>query len=198
MKKVFLSFGKVLCVLLMIQVSVSCGSKKEVATVTPKSEGEQLMEVYCDGPEYQSTDEFYRASAVGESTMQMAAKQQAMTVAKRNLAASIKSHLEGVAQDYVNTNSVGNTVVGKGRFNSTATEIVDQELQAVRVICQKYTKTSNGTYKCYICVQMATEQIKNNMANRLSQEDELKLKFDEEQYRKIYEDKLKEYRENKR
>lgn len=173
-----------LAALVLAVVISGCKSKEKAAST--KDQGETLIEVYCTGPEFQSNNEYFRASQVGESVDQATAKKKAMSNARADLAAAIETQVKGVIDNYVNSREMNNLEEAEERFESLTREVINQKLTGVKTICEKTTKTSTGNYKTYIALELAGDELMNAMNERLSQDDKLKIDYDYEQFKKTF------------
>lgn len=173
-----------LAALVLAVVISGCKSKEKAAST--KDQGETLIEVYCSGPEFQSNNEYFRASQVGESVDQATAKKKAMSNTRADLAAAIETQVKGVIDNYVNSREMNNLEEAEERFESLTREVINQKLTGVKTICEKTTKTSSGNYKTYIALELAGDELMNAMNERLSQDDKLKIDYDYEQFKKTF------------
>ena len=178
-------------------VTTSCKSKKEVVIEQKKPQGEVLVSNYCAGEkEFMSTKELFRASAVGESMDQMVSKKKAMSNVKAILAGLIQTTMKGVTDNYVKSSEANNVEGVEERFEGNTREVINQQLSGVRVICEKQTKTADGNYKTYVCVEITAADILNGVNNKLSADKELKIDYDYEKFKKTFDDEMKKM-ENK-
>ncbi|MCB0795149.1 MAG: hypothetical protein KDB88_10460, partial [Flavobacteriales bacterium] len=82
----------VLLTALMLSMGMTaCKSKKKAAEAAKPPDGEVEVKVLCSGPEYFTSDEFFRANAVGESMDQQTAKSKSLNAARGQLAADIST-----------------------------------------------------------------------------------------------------------
>ncbi len=164
-----------------------CKSKEKAV----KAPGEELIEVYCSGPEYQSNSEYFRANQVGESQDQATAKKKAMSNARADLASAVETTIKGVVDNYVNSRELNNTEEVEERFESLTREVINQKLTGVKTICEKTTKTTDGKYKTYIALELAGDELMNAMNERLSKDAKLKIDYDYEQFKKTFNEEMK-------
>ncbi|MBU8893388.1 MAG: hypothetical protein KOO66_11455 [Bacteroidales bacterium] len=169
----------------------SCKSKQEVTDV----KNETLIEVYCSGPEYRSDKTTFRANATGESTDMEIARKKAGSNSKAALAAQIQTTIKGVTDNYVNSREFNNVEEVEERFEVLNREVVNQQLNNVKTICEKITQTKAGTYKCYMAIEMSTDALEEALNNRLSKDQRLKVDYDYEKYKETF-DKEMEKLEN--
>ncbi len=183
--------------ILIIALSGGCKSKQKVADQQPLPKGETLVNNYCAGEkEFMSTKTYFRASAVGESQDQMVSKKKAMSNVKGELAGLIQTTMKGVTDNYVKSSEANNVEGLEERFEGNTREVINQQLANVRVICEKQTRTAEGNYKTYVCIEITADDIVKGVANKLSADKELKIDYDYEKFKKTFEEEMKKF-ENK-
>ncbi|MFP4041471.1 MAG: hypothetical protein ACLFPH_01130 [Bacteroidales bacterium] len=171
----------------------SCGSKKKATNVA--EEEEERITFYCDGPEYRTDKKAFRANAVGESQDQMTARKKAMSNAKSALAGQVQTVIKGTTDNYVNSREFNNVEEVEERFESLTREVINQQLNDVRTICQEHTRTKDGKYKTYLAIEMGLDALEEALDNRLSRDKRLKVDYDYEKYKETF-DKEMEKLEN--
>lgn len=176
-----------LAVLGMFVVFNSCKSKEKIAKIP----GEEIIEVYCSGPEYFANAEYFRANQVGESLDQATAKKKAMSNARADMASSVETTIKGVIDNYVNSRELNNTEEVEERFESLTREVINQKLTGVKTICEKTTRTTDGKYKTYIALELAGDELMNAMNERLSNDAKLKIDYDYEKFKNTFDEEMK-------
>lgn len=169
----------------------SCKSSKEVSNV----KNETVIEVYCSGPEYRSDKNNFRANSIGESSDQVVARKKAMSNVKADLAGLIQTVIKGTTDNYVNSREFNNVEEVEERFETLTREVINQQLNNVKVICEKQTITKEGRYKTYIAIEMGVDALEEAINNRLSKDQRLKVDYDYEKYKETF-DKEMEKLEN--
>jgi hypothetical protein len=169
----------------------SCKGKKEAVP-----EGEVVVNVYCSGPEYFSNDEYFRANAIGESADQMTSKKKALSNAKAELASSINTVIKGTTDNYVNSREFNNVEDVEERFEGLTREVINQELSGVQTICEKVTKTTNGTYKTYIAIELSGDDLVSKMNEKLSADSKLKIDYDYEKFKETFNEEMRKMDNN--
>jgi hypothetical protein len=182
----------VLAALAVILVLGGCKSKKETTAVqAPQADaGEKLIEVYCSGPEYQSDNDFFRASSVGESADQATSKKKALSNAKADLAGFIETTLKATFDNYVKSSEMNNTEEILEKYEGLSREVVNQKLNGIKVICEKQTVTKNNTYKTYVGIELSGEDIVSSMNDRLSTDDKLFIDYNYEKYKETFDKEM--------
>ncbi len=173
-------------------VATGCKKKKEVVEAAP--EGEVLINEYCAGPEYFSNEEFFRSNGLGESMDQATARRRAMSNARADLAASINTLVKGTVDNYVNSREFNNREEIQERYESLTREVINQELNGVKTICQKAVRvTANGNYKYYVALELSGQELLGSMNSRLSQDERLRIDYDYEQFKKTFEQEMENF-----
>ena len=168
-----------------------CKSSKKAAA----PEGETAITMYCSGPEYFSDDEYFRANNSGESTSQSMAKKKAMSNARLDLAAAIETQVKAVIDNYFSSYTSGQDIEDKERYEGLSREVINQELNGIRTICEQFTKTQSGNYKCYVAIELAGDEILNGMKNRISDDEKLKIDFQYEKFKEEFEKEMENFKD---
>ena len=166
-----------------------CKGSKDVTASIPA--GETAVIVPCSGTAFFTSETTFRANSIGESADQVLSKKKALTNARGELAASIQSTVKTVTDNYVNSREFNNREEVEERFESLNREVVNQELTGVRVICEKLTRTAEGRYKTYIAEELAANELMTAYAERLSQDERLKIDYDYEQFKQTFDAEMK-------
>lgn len=192
MKKSTFLPGVALLLVAMVTLQFSaCKSKKDAApVVTPKSEGEVEIKKYCSGSEYFGTKEAFRANSVGESLDQTTSKRKALNEARVQLAASIQTTIKATTDNYVNSREFNNKEEVLERFESLSREVLNQELNGARVICERMTKTPENKFKTYIALELAAENLFNKLSEKLSKDERLRIDYDYEKFKGTFEKEM--------
>ncbi|MGM0497189.1 MAG: hypothetical protein ACQESJ_04680 [Bacteroidota bacterium] len=193
--KMYKSFSLLIASTLIIVLGLSsCGSKKKATNVS--EEEEELVTFYCDGEEYRTDKKNFRANAVGESSDQMTARKKAMSNAKAALAGQIETVIKGTTDNYVNSREFNNTEEVEERFESLNREVINQQLNNVKTICQKHTRTKDDKYKTYLAIEMTADDLEEAMKDRLSKDKRLKVDYDYEKYKETFDKEMEKLEED--
>ncbi len=183
------NFIKVSSMILLAGVLImsSCKSSKGL---TPKEAGEVLIQTYCSGDEFKSTTKALRYSAIGESMDQMTAKKKAMSEAKAGLAGSINTLIKGVTDNYVKSGNYDNKEELLKNYEGLNREVINQSLNGTIVICEKTTKTKEGNYKTYVCIELDGNEIFQTINNKATNNEMLKVDYNYEKFKKTFEEEM--------
>ncbi|MFR3328814.1 MAG: hypothetical protein ACLTSL_01360 [Odoribacter splanchnicus] len=180
---------KMYCVALLAgMLAYACGGQKQLVQ---KNQEDVEVIVPCSGPEYMPDAEHFRASAMGLSNSQEIASQKAMTAARAKLAAAIQTTVKTVTDNYASSYEMGRQEEAKGRFQTLTREVVNQTLNGVKVICQKMMKSPEGQYKAYVAIELGGIDVAKAMNNKISSDDKLRVDFEYEKFKKIFDEEMK-------
>lgn len=168
----------------------SCGSQKAATT------GDVAVVVPCSGVEYQSSDDFLRASASGISTNMNVAKKKAMMSARTAIANDIESMMRSVSENYVNSYTSGEKDETNQRFNELTRQTVKKTLRGTRIVCDKLMKSPDGTYKQYVCLEMPAQSLLDDAAQALQNDKKLRVDFEYEKFKKVFNEELENHKNN--
>lgn len=170
-----------------------CKSKKDASDEKPQ--GEELVTVYCSGPEYFTNQEYFRANAVGESMDQMTSKRKALSAAREEMATNMETTMSVVTDDHVQSNEFNNKEEVTEVFNSLARTTTQQSLRGVRTICEKQTRTAEGRYKTYIAIELSAEELLSDYNERLSNDDRVRSEYNYERFKETFEKEMEKHAE---
>ncbi len=170
----------------ILTLATSCSSTKKVA----KSNDEVLITTFCSGDEYQSTAKVLRFTGIGESMDMMTAKKKAMSEARAGLAASVKTTVKSVIDNYVKSGNFNNKEELLQNYEGINREVVDQTLSGVTVICEKMTKTKEGNYKSYVCLELGGSDILQSINNKATSNEMLKVDYNYEKFKKTFDEEM--------
>lgn len=169
---------------------VGCKSKEKTKPV----KGETEVVVPCSGPDYFTTNKFFRANSIGESQDQVTSKKKALTNARNELAQAIQTTVKTVTDNYVNSREMNNREEVEERFESLNREVVDQTISGVRTLCEKLMRTESGTYKTYIAIELSADELVAKYNERISQDERLKIDYDYEKFKETFEKEMDKLR----
>jgi len=182
MKK--LTYSTLMLVALGGAFLIGCKGKEK----TPKGETEVI--VPCSGPDFFTSNKFFRSNSIGESMDQVTSKKKALANARAELAASIQTTVKAVTDNYTNSREMNNKEEVEERFEQLNREIVDQKLTGLKTICEKLVKTGNGTYKTYIAIELSAEELVASYNERLSKDERLKIDYDYEKFKETFDKEM--------
>lgn len=166
---------------------VGCKSKQKL----PK--GETEVNIPCSGSDFFTNNKFFRSNSLGESSDLVASKKKALSNARGELAASIETTVKAVTDNYLNSRELNNKEEVEERFEQLNREIVNQRLQGIKTICEKQVKTSDGTYKTYIALELSADDLVSSYNERLSKDERLKIDYDYEKFKETFDKEMEKF-----
>ena len=186
----------------MLLLNSSCGSKQNVVGQTPQNAA-PFGEVYSmpcgnvkDTPEKFAAVGIYRGSSYqkGECHLNAIANAQAVIREKYHHA------YKGMISNYSST-------IGNNRGNDIATKleragdvVLDAMLNDAYEVCTKFSNVfDDGMIECYVGIEIPkgelAEKVSKKVADVLTDEEKEKINFNEYNYRKQMEERMKNYKE---
>ncbi len=180
---------------------VSCGSSKQVTTAAPVSQSPfgEVYEAPCtvyDTPEEFAATGIYRGSMNQKGEVHKYALQNAQSIVRMK----IKHAYQGMISDFSQSvgNNQGNDIITK--VSQAGDQIIDAVINNTSECCIRYGAVGeDGHLECYVAIKISKEDLSQKVAhavdNKLTDEEKLRIGFEEQQYRKQMDQRFKEYKE---
>lgn len=179
-----------------ILMTTGCGAqKKQLEKV--KTDNMVELNIPLSGPQYRTDETCYRAVQSGVSPNSAMAKKIALQNARQELAAAIKADLAMVVENYGKGQDVANAQEYEAQYQELAYSVVEQQLTGVALIEEKLFKQENNSYKYYVCIQLNKADLAKKLENKISAEDKLKLEFDLDRFKKVYNEQMMKFQDKK-
>ena len=187
MKKAVLLRNLTLVLAAMLTFAVQgCKKKKEIVE-EEKPKGEVLINEYCSSENYFSDKKTFRATATGESMDRETAKKKARSNANAELAKTIRTTMQIVGDNYVNSTEFNNKEEVTETFNEMARTIIDETLTGAIKICDKLTQKPDGNYVSYIAIELSGEDLVADYHEALSKDERIKAEYNYEKFKETFE-----------
>ncbi|MEI7979640.1 MAG: hypothetical protein WCI53_12405 [Bacteroidota bacterium] len=171
----------------LLLVAASCKSKKGIVVA---DESNIIAALPCD--EFKSsTETVFRATQSQKSSDLSLSREKALVVAKQRLAGLIETKIKSVTDRYVDEYQTNAGLEMKGKFNNLTREIINQQLNDVKILCEKTAREKDGTYTSYVAVEMSKDALKTAMENKLSDKAKLAVDYDKMKFEQIYNEEMK-------
>jgi hypothetical protein len=171
----------------LLLVAASCKSKKGIVVA---DESNLILAMPCE--EFKSsTETVYRATQSQRSSDLSLSREKALLLAKQKLAGLIQTKIKSVTDRYVDEYTAGGTPEMKDKFNNLTREIINQQLNDVKILCEKTAREKDGTYTSYVAVEMSKDALKTAMENKLSDKAKLAVDYDKMKFEQIYNEEMK-------
>ena len=95
-----------------------------------------------------------------------------------------------VGDNFVKSSEFNNKEEVTETFNEMSRTVVDQQLTGAIKICEKYTMTPKGTYKCYLALELSGEKIVTKYNEQLSKNEQIKADYNYEKFKETFEKEM--------
>jgi hypothetical protein len=167
-------------------VFAGCGSKKEVASTDAL--GTELN-LPCNDMEYGSDMNFFRGTGMAEGVNMASTRRRANLDANAALAAGINRTIKSVTDRYSQDITVGDVNEYNEKFEDMTRSVVNQTLNNVSTVCSKIFE-KDGKYSVYVAVEVAKDELLNNISDRISRDDRLRLDYDKMKFEEIFNEEM--------
>ncbi len=171
-----------------------CKSSKD-ATGGPEDDPNRVT-IYCSGPEYRTNAEYMRANSSGTSSDMEMARDKAMTNARARLSAQIETFISNLTDFYKKDTRINENEIMEERFEQLIREVFKNKLNGTYPICEEMVQ-KDGKYVAYVAVELGGEEMLDNAASQISADEELKVDYDYEKFKKSYEEAMKDLKEDR-
>ncbi|HPD94355.1 MAG: hypothetical protein H6537_02455 [Bacteroidales bacterium] len=163
----------------------SCGGSKKA---TDNGLGKEVN-LPCNDDEYHSDAKYFRGTGNGISMDLSTAKSKARIDAQTNLSRSISTTMKSVADRYINERQIGEASEFEQKFDQMTREVINQQLNNVAVACSK-TFQKEGKYQVFQALEVAKDEVLNNIKDRISKDDKLKLDYDKMKFEQVFNEEM--------
>ena len=180
-------------------VMTSCGTGKQVVAPT------QAVNPFAGGtysaPGFEpDTEEYFAALGIanGPQTRMDVLQLSALTNAQNVVRQKLKHAYKGMVSDY--SNYIGNNAGSDAQVHveRAGDQIIDAVVNDTQAKSLNFSGVDEkGWVNCYCGIRVYKKQLADKIADAVSEDEELKIRFKENEFRKYMQEKFKEYKENK-
>lgn len=167
-------------VLASIMMFSSCGGQKKAKEIT----------IPFSSSEYRSDADFFRATASGTSPNMEMARTIANLNARNQLAEQVSVVVKSVTEKYAQQYESGGSYEYNQKLEQDVRLVVNQELKGATVKDYKVLKNPDGTFECWINIEMSKKPIEESVENVISKDKKLAIDFDQHLFRKIFDEEM--------
>ena len=177
-----------------------CGSNKQATTNTnnyssnnTQSElpGKRVAIPCVDAS--MDDDDYFRDLGIGTNINKQSARKAAVEAAKSMIKSRLGGMIKGVATDYSRI-VAGQAPADKVQriIEEEFTQVVEKMLNDADKTCEDMYQLNSGEFEAYYAIQISKKEIIQKTSNVLSQNEELEIEFNREQFRKFAEKRMEE------
>lgn len=203
MKKQFsIAIAKKLFVIVSCITIVSCGSSKngQMSYRQSNAPGNPFGEVYEIPVGETDTEEYFGATgmAYGQKKDADFLQLKALTNAQDVVRQKMKHVYKGLVSNYANSisNNVGTDIQSK--LERGGDQIIDAIVNDTQAPKRPYFSPvdEKGNVTCFIGIRVYKKVVADKIADYVSEDEELKIRFKEDEFRKRMQETFKEYKES--
>lgn len=187
---------KILLSTLVLCLFASCASRKATTSVaTNPGYQRTAIEVPCLQSGFDDA-EYFRGNGTATAVNQQNARKAALQNAKSMVREKLGGFVQGLSTDY-SRNVSGEAQASKvqGIIEGEFATLVESYLNNAEQICEKGFTLQDGLFEYWIAVQIPKQQMVEDLTSRLSQNEELEIEFNRDQFRKFAEERMKKMQE---
>lgn len=189
--KTSIKFGMAMLAMLAL---AGCGSSKK-ATSNQNPENTPFGTFY-DLPCVDASlddDEYFKGLGVGTHVNLQSARTAAMDAAQSMLQKRLGGFIQGLATDYSRT-VAGQAPADKVQrlMEGEMDKIVEKMVNDASKTCEKFSQLKTGEYQSYIAIQIPKKKMMDDMLNTLTENEELEIEFNRDQFRKFAKERMEE------
>lgn len=180
----------------------SCGTQKNAMTTANNNRSASPFgDVYEVPAAENDTDEYFGATGIASGSKARMGELQlmALTNAQNIIRQKMQHAYKGAVDDYMNSvgNNAGTDIEAKiERGGTQIIDVIVNDTQASKGPMFSAVD-DKGNVTCYIGIRISKKAMADKIADYVSEDEELKIRFKEEQFRQRMKESFKEFKENK-
>ncbi len=157
--------------------------------------GEKKLTIPCINNSFDDDNNFNELGmAAGKDQSKI--RNVAIEDAQGNIKRKLNGLVRRVSENYLESISAKSDNSGTERIIADIiTTTVEKVLADASKICEENTVDNLGIYHTYIALRIPKEKLSRELSKQIQENEELKTKFNREEFRKYAEEQLKKYRE---
>jgi hypothetical protein len=181
---------------------MSCGGTKKVASAGAKSSGSPFGDVYETPCTEHDDDDSFAATGIssGSKNRMDVLQTSALTNAQNIVRQKMKHAYKGAIDDY--SNYIGNNSGSdaEAKVERAGTQIIDAVINNTKATCgPKFSSVDErGDVTCFVGIRVSNKAIADKIVDHLSNDEELKIRFNEKNFREKMEENFKKFKEDKK
>lgn len=197
---------KTLLFLVLVGTFVSCGSNKQATqsyeSARTKPTTNPFGGDFYSMPTFEpDTEEYFAASGTANGARERmdVLQQAALANAQNIIRQKMKHAYQGMVSNYSNYMGMNSKSDAVTKIEQGGNQIIDGIVNETMARDIKFSGVDEkGNVTCFVSIRIYKKQMADKIADQISQDEELKLRFNEDQYRKYIQEKLKEYKDNQK
>ena len=176
-------------------MAAGCGSSKQMTQPTSVF-GSNLRQMPC--AEFDSDEYFTATGNSNGSQYRMDIIQTAALTNAQNIVRQKMKHVyKGMIQDYSLSIGTNSGTDADSKMERAGDQIIDAIVNDTRATCGPLFSDPDdkGVVQCFVGIRVNKKQVVDAVSNYISNDEELRIRFNEKNFREQMEKKFKEYKE---
>lgn len=181
--------------MLVVALCASCAGKKQVAQATTNAFG---MDLDMPCAEYgMDNDDYFRATGTGTNLSLENARLAALENAQAMVNRKLGGYVQGLSTDYSRNVRGDNAKASKVQsiIEGEFARLVEEKLDHAQQTCDKLKILPDGNFIAFISIQIPKKELLDDLTNALSENEELEIEFNRNEFRKFAEEKMAKMKE---
>ncbi len=179
----------------------ACGASKNAGPAPAAQSNNPFGDVYEVPAAENDTEEYFGATGIASGSKARMGELQllALTNAQNLIRQKMKHAYKGAVDDYMNSvgNNAGTDIESKiERGGTQLIDVIVNDTQASKGPMFSGVD-DKGNVTCFIGIRISKKAMADKIADFVSEDEELKIRFKEDQFRKRMEDSFKKFKEEK-
>lgn len=176
---------------------MSCGAPKQMATA-PASSNSPFGETFEAPCQEYDTEEYFTATGIASGSQNRigAVHSMALNNAQSIVRQKMQHAYKGAIDDYSNAIGTNAGTDIQEKMERAGTQVIDRIINDTDENCVKYSSVdARGNVSCYVGIRISKEEVAASIADYVSDDEELKVRFNEFDFRKRMEENFKKFKE---
>ena len=189
---------KVILGMLVVAMCASCASKNMVAPAKDGGYKRTEIEVPCS-KEGMGDAKFFRGTGTATAVNQQNARHAALQNAKAMIRETLGGLVQGLSVDY-SRQVAGEAQAAKvqGIIEGEFAQLVEEKLNNGNITCEKGYTLQDGLFEYWMSMEISREELLDDLTSALSQNEELEIEFNRNEFRKFAEEKMAKMKESQK
>lgn len=190
----------VLATMAAMMFLVSCGTTKPATVTNNTRPGSPFGDVYEVPAAEHDTDDYFGATGIASGpkarmdVLQMAALTNAQNIVRQKMQHAYKGAINDYSS-YIGNNAGADAVNKVERAGTQIIDAIVNDTQATKGPMFSAVD-EKGNVTCYVGIRVSKKAIAEKITDYVSEDEELKIRFKEDQFRQKMEENFKKFKEN--
>lgn len=190
----------VLATMVAMMFLVSCGTTKPATVANNTHSGSPFGDVYEVPAAEHDTDDYFGATGIASGpkarmdVLQMAALTNAQNIVRQKMQHAYKGAIDDYSS-YIGNNAGSDAVNKVERAGTQIIDAIVNDTQATKGPMFSAVD-EKGNVTCYVGIRVSKKAIAEKITDYVSEDEELKIRFKEDQFRQKMEENFKKFKEN--